>query len=567
MPDPDSQANPPAQSGKTASRDIDAIDRKLAVLETRLMARSAPDPDDDLRSVVDCIAEPAIVLSNGRIVFANAAAAKSHDAGHRDRLIGLAQSEIVHPDDKSVLDARIVEACRAGGRVAFGALRGIALSGEAFRETLRMTSVTWSGAPAVLMICRKYASTETRSVGLVADDLAPPALEGVNSGVWEWSPGNDGVYLGPRLKEILALGSVTRGRRFVRWQDIVHPEDLEPLQQRLQDHVAGQSAVLDIEARLRRGDGDHQWTRLMGKALRDNEGEVSRVAGTASDISRLKVTEAELEARTSETEQAKALLDSGMYRIAQLESELGKAKRAVNLAEHNRTEYVANMSHELRTPLNAIMGFAEIIRDEMLGPVGVARYRDYADDILSSASHLLGVVNDILDLSSLESGDVELAEERLNVRRLVVAAVRLVRDRAEEADLTVKIQASRNLPALTGDGLIVKRMMLHLLSNALKFSPPGGSIGVATFVGEDGGIRIRIRDQGAGIPKDALAQALRPFGKAGNPSASTKGGIGLGLPTVRAQIELHGGRLELHSGRGRGTTATLCFPPERTVSS
>lgn len=567
MPNPDIPEKQSAGRSTRISRDIEAIDRKLASLEGRLAPRATPETDDDLRHVVDCIADPAVVLADGRLVCANAPAAKAHGAEHRDDLVGIAQIALVHPEDRHAFEARLDDVSKRGGAVVFAALRGLTVTGDVFRETVRMAAVTWQGRPAYLLICRKYASAETRSVALGPDedDLAPPALEGVNSGVWEWNPGTGAVYLGPRLKEMLDGGARTRRPTFAGWPEIVNRDDLENVQRSLETHVEGGSKVFDVEARLRIGDGDYRWVRLIGKALRDDAGNVARVTGTASDISRLKATEAELKGRMTELAQIKALMEARTERMAELETELRASKHAVELAEHDATGFLATMSHELRTPLNAIMGFAEVIRDEMLGPVGVARYRDYANDILSGATHLLGVVSDILDLSDLETGNSEFNEEPLDLRRVVASVARLGRSRADEADLVLDIDASPDLPMVLADARMVKKMMLQLLSDAIKFTPKDGTIELSAFVGDDGGMCLAVCDTGDGMVDEAAESGQRSFGQVGDPLVRGEQGVGLGLPIVRAQVELHGGRLEFESVPGVGTMATLCFPPKRTI--
>ena len=535
------------------------------MLEGRLSGRPAPDPDDGLRRVVDCIAEPAIVLAGGRVVYANTAAVKSHGANHRDDLIGQAQIALIHPDDRKILEGRLVDAARRRDTIVFAALRGLTVSGEIFRETLKIATVSWRSQDATLVICRKYASTDARALTPPDDDITPPVLEGVNSGVWEWNPATGAVYLGPRLKQMLDGGVRNHGSIFGGWPEIVDRSDLEKVRDSLEAHIAGETKIFDVETRLGLGGGEYRWVRLIGKALRDGAGNVTKVSGTASDISRLKSAETDLRTRTSELTQIKALLDSRTAHMAGLETQLRAAKHEAQLAQHDKIGFLATMSHELRTPLNAIMGFAEVIRDEMLGPSGVPRYRDYADDILSGATHLLGVIDDILDLSNLEAGNVELQEEVIDLPRLAASVLRMVRGRADAADLSLDIDVPRDIPALKADRRMVKQMTLHLLSNAINFTPAGGTVELGAFVEADRGIRIAVCDTGAEIDEENSNGADLPSGQVGDPIVRGRHGNGLGIPIVRAQVELHGGSIELESVPPIGTMATLCFPPARTI--
>jgi signal transduction histidine kinase len=247
-----------------------------------------------------------------------------------------------------------------------------------------------------------------------------------------------------------------------------------------------------------------------------------------------------------------------------VEVDLRRAKDEAELASRSKTEFLANMSHELRTPLNAIIGFSDILIGQIFGPLNDARYADYARDIRDSGLHLLTLINDVLDIAKVEFGKVELLEETVDIVAVVESCLRLVRERAQTAGVHLTQALPPGLPHLLGDGRRLKQILLNLLSNSVKFTPSGGRVTVTASHDTDG-FRLAVEDTGIGIAADDLETALRPFGQIDSRLARKYQGTGLGLPLARSMAELHGGRLELRSTPGQGTTATLWLPPERVL--
>jgi signal transduction histidine kinase len=235
------------------------------------------------------------------------------------------------------------------------------------------------------------------------------------------------------------------------------------------------------------------------------------------------------------------------------------------MASRAKTNFLANMSHELRTPLNAIIGFSEILKDELLGPIGTKKYLDYVRDIHMSGEHLLAVINDILDLSKVESGKVELYEISVDLRRVIQSASRLLRERATRGELSIRIDIPSSFPALLADERAVKQILINLLSNAVKFTDPGGTITLAAALADDGGILLSVADNGIGMRPDDVPKVLAPFAQLDSSLTRRYSGTGLGLPLVKSLIELHGGRLDIETQPGRGTTVKVGFPPSRVL--
>lgn len=247
-----------------------------------------------------------------------------------------------------------------------------------------------------------------------------------------------------------------------------------------------------------------------------------------------------------------------------VEANLRQAKEEAELASRTKTEFLANISHELRTPLNAIIGFAEILSSQIFGRLGDERYVHYAADIRDSGQHLLTLINDVLDVSKIEFGKLELTEEPVDITAVLESCLRLMRDRAETAGLELRAEIAKDLPFFQADARRLKQILLNLMSNAVKFTPPGGRITLRANLLADG-LSIAVADTGIGIAASDLDKALRPFGQIDSRMARKYQGTGLGLPLTKSMIEMHGGRLSLESEAGRGTTATVWLPRARMI--
>jgi len=248
------------------------------------------------------------------------------------------------------------------------------------------------------------------------------------------------------------------------------------------------------------------------------------------------------------------------------ERALVAAKTAIELADRAKTVFLSNMSYELRTPLNGILGFADLLRRRMEGQPGDPLALTCIEEIRQSGELLLANVNDLLEIATIEAGRNELEETLVDVAELVVSCLRLIAKRAERGRLTVALTPPGELPPLTADPRALKQSLLHLLSNAVKFTPEGGRIGIATGLDEGGDLLIEVRDTGCGITDEQMETVFQPFVQGEEGLTRSYEGIGLGLSLAKSMVEQHGGSLAIRSQAGTGTVVTVRLPKTRFLA-
>jgi two-component system, cell cycle sensor histidine kinase PleC len=267
------------------------------------------------------------------------------------------------------------------------------------------------------------------------------------------------------------------------------------------------------------------------------------------------------------TLEARAEKDALIGELEQAKAKSDEARRRAEAANIAKSSFLAQMSHELRTPLNAILGFSEVMKNEIFGPHRVSAYKEYATDIHQSGVHLLGLINEILDLSRIEAGRYELNEEAIWLVPVVEECHYLLKLRAKTRDLTIHELFEADMPRVWADERGVRQICLNLLSNAIKFTPQGGEIWLKVGWTAAGGQYISVKDNGPGIPEEEIPIVLDSFGQGSNAIKSAEQGAGLGLPIVKNLIDLHGGSFTINSKLRVGTEVIVTFPPERVMSA
>jgi two-component system cell cycle sensor histidine kinase PleC len=305
---------------------------------------------------------------------------------------------------------------------------------------------------------------------------------------------------------------------------------------------------------------DRRWLQINERRTKDG-GFVSvgtDITALKLQEERLRMSERELMMTVRDLQKERLLADQQAQRLADLADKYAREKTRAEAANRSKSEFLANMSHELRTPLNAIIGFSEVMNSGMFGPMGSEKYAEYTRDIHRSGLFLLDVINDILDMSKIEAGRMQLESETLQLDAVLDEVMRLIGPRAFEGGVTVERQVPPGL-SLWADKRAFKQVLINLLSNAVKFTPEGGKVTVSARIA-NGLMSIAIRDTGIGIPARDIEKLGRPFEQVENQFTKSKGGSGLGLAISKSFVELHGGTLAIKSTVGHGTEVTVTFP-------
>ena len=284
------------------------------------------------------------------------------------------------------------------------------------------------------------------------------------------------------------------------------------------------------------------------------------------DISSLKHQEETLLGKEKKLRRLVLELDRMQGQSEEHARKYAEQKNKAEKASQAKSVFLANMSHELRTPLNAINGFSEMLIKEIYGPLGDDRYIGYAEDILSSGQHLLDMINDILDMAKIEAGKMSISTREIDPVDAVDSAIRMIRRRAADKDIELTLNSGQDVPDIEGDHRAIKQMVLNLVSNAIKFTDPGGFIKV--MVSKEGSfVRVAVADNGIGIPKQDLPRLAQPFEQSSADENRNSKGSGLGLSLTKSFAEMHGGRLEIESDYGQGTTVSFLLPIDPPTKS
>ncbi len=268
-----------------------------------------------------------------------------------------------------------------------------------------------------------------------------------------------------------------------------------------------------------------------------------------------------------QTLQARAEKDMLIGELEQAKTISDEARHRAEAANISKSRFLAQMSHELRTPLNAILGFSEVMKNEIFGAHSVSAYKEYSHDIHDSGQHLLGLINEILDLSRIEAGRYELNEEAVSLVNVVEDCHHLVKLRAKNRLITIHEVFEADLPRVWADERAIRQITLNLLSNAIKFTPQGGEIWVKVGWTASGGQYFSVKDTGPGIPEEEVPVVLASFGQGSNAIKSAEQGAGLGLPIAKSLVDLHGGTFTLKSKLRVGTEVIIALPPERVMAA
>jgi PAS domain S-box-containing protein len=386
-------------------------------------------------------------------------------------------------------------------------------------------------AAAVAVLSRAAERSDKR---LMAGDASYRAFfEHAIEGIFRTTP--DGQYLdvNPALAEIYGYDSqaaLMKGLTDIAAQLYVDPSRRGEFRAQMQAH----DRVTDFVSEIRRRDGSTIWISENARAVRDWAGRLVCYEGTVENV-------------TSKFEAEQAMREAL--------NEAEEANRA-------KSAFLAAMSHELKTPLNAVIGFSEIIKEELFGPMGVETYRGYAQDIHASGTRLLAIINDVLDVARLQGGAITIVTRVCGVRDVLVGAVDLARE-ATGDNREIEVDIAPAMQSIDVDPQRLRQAIANLLSNALKFTPQDGRVAIRARQDKSAGIVFAVTDTGIGMAPEKVAAALEPFRQLDASLARRFEGAGLGLSIAKSLVELHGGGLAIQSAVGEGTTVVITLPPAR----
>jgi PAS domain S-box-containing protein len=517
------------------------LELKNQVDESNRLYEAMQRSEREYRGVIDSVSDIIFECdASGNILFVNAT---------WERVTGFS---IPHSLGRDLFDM-LHPADHDNQRVAFSNL--VRDKGEGYRSIARLQTADgkFRAIDLAFSMVRTDNTRNTRVVGTITDveerRRAEKALaeaekkyrtivENAAGGIYQVA--HDGKFLSanPALARILGYKTPHELMDMVRDVGKLYTDPRDRL--RYERDLDTFGFIRNHETTLVRQDGQVIWISENARAVKDDDGRLQYYEGSIEDITQRKLAEQGLK----------------------------EAKLHSDLANRAKSEFLANMSHELRTPLNAIIGFSEIINNQAMGPVGNKAYAEYAGDINDSGKRLLTIINDILDISRIEAGDRTLNETLFSIHRTAATCTSLLSSKAEAGRVNVSNNLHTDMPKIIGEELAFKQILMNIISNAIKFTPPDGRVTIdCDYAGAGHELCISVTDTGIGMDDKEIEKALSPFGQVESAFSRSNSGTGLGLTLVDALIKMHGGRLELLSRKGVGTTATLVIPAERVAQA
>ncbi len=499
----------------------------LDVTEHRQALEALKRSERRYRSVIDNVTDGVLVLdADLQVVEVNAAACRAFGYTRKEMLAGATPSIADHAG----LHAALVD---GQPRRITGTLRR--KDGSAFPAEIAIGSGEWDGKTMLVATVRDVSERHRIEEELHRSESWLSAIvENMPAEVYLKDLDFHYVFVNRRLSELFAcppdrlIGKVVHD---------LHPRATAEYAERMDRQVLETGQSVAYEDFNSYPDGSSRTILITKFPVFDAGGRAIGIGGINIDISDRK----------------------------RVEIALREAKEQAELASRTKSEFLANVSHELRTPLNSIIGFSDMMRSEILGPIGNQRYREYAGDINDAGAHLLKLINDILDLSRIEIGGMSLDEEPIDVAELLEGCRRLIEPRVHAARLSITVDCPATLPGLVADKRRVRQILINLLSNACKFTREGGSVRLAAESSPQSSIALVVEDTGIGIAETDIAKVLAPFGQVDGTYSRRFEGVGLGLPLSKRLVEMHGGTLTIASTIGVGTRVIVTFPPERSI--
>ncbi|QRG06189.1 PAS-domain containing protein [Xanthobacter dioxanivorans] len=476
----------------------------------------------------------------------------------KDELISFGEiAKLVHPDDGDLYELAQELAERPGTAVD-RVFRMRTAKGDFVWLRMRAEVVQQQGEDGPHLIGIAMDVTEAQRMAertVTADMRLRDAIESISEAFVLWDSHNRLVLCNSKFQSLHELPdeAIVAGTPFDTIASVGrHPVTRTPLKPEDKPEEGSRA----FEAQLSNG----RWLKIAERRTKDG-GYVS----VGTDITtmkrheeRLMDNEKRLMALVADLRKSQQTLEHQAQQLAELAEKYSEERNKAEDANRAKSEFLANMSHELRTPLNAIIGFSEIMESGMFGPLGSEKYAEYCTDIKGSGTYLLDVINDILDMSKIEAGRMQLEVEDVALDEIIADAMRVTAVNGDEKSIDMTVEAAEGL-SISGDRRALKQILLNLLSNAVKFTPEGGKISVKARINGSAAV-IAIEDTGIGIARDALARIGRPFEQVESQFTKTHKGSGLGLAIAKSLVELHGGAMRIRSVEGTGTSVIVRLP-------
>ena len=506
------------------------------VFVERRRRRNLASADRRLRAVLDITTDAILTIDRAyNVVRLNAAASRVFGYAE-DQIVGRPIADLIAPGDRARYLRLLDRFCARGDPYAF--IHGdkevhlLRRDGSPFPAAVRLAKATADAEDYVTIAVQDIAAHRATEAKLESErNLLRTFFEAWPDLVFAKDTKSRFIAANPKTAQIMGVDSPEEliGRTDFDFYD---PQTAAELFSGEQEIIATGNGVVAESDHIATPTSGDVWLSTTKIPLRDSDGKVIGLVGVNRDITAEKVAE----------------------------SALSMAKEQAELANRAKSEFIANMSHELRTPLNAVIGFSEIIASQTMGPVGTAVYGEYATDIRDAGQHLLDLINDILDLSKIESGTDELHEETMDVAELADSVTRLLTERAKKNGIIVTKTIAGYPPPLIADKRKVKQILSNMLSNAVKFTEYGGRVDLKIWCDENRDFVFQVSDTGIGIAPHDIPVAMSQFGQVDSRLSREHEGTGLGLPLTKALVERHGGTFTLHSELGVGTIATAILP-------
>ncbi|MDQ7251489.1 PAS domain-containing sensor histidine kinase [Dongia sedimenti] len=518
---------------------IDVMDAAARIRELEqevVRLRAAQSAASQLHAILDGSPQAILIHRGAAPLYVNLSFVRLVGLASREEALRLPNCiEVAHPEDRAFVIGQVEARIAGRGFLQHYEARILDTKGATIWVDCYASRIVWDGEPAAMVtmtditLRKKIEAAQRRSEKLLSTvfRMSPDPISLTTMKDGRYVDVNESFLkaLGWRRADVVGRTSTEIGF----WKD-------SDFRQRMVEALKRDGFVRDLPGKVRQPNGEVRDFIYSVDVIQFEEENL--LLGIGRDVTELK--------RSADR--------------------LRESMESAELANRAKSEFLANMSHELRTPLNAILGFSEIIGGEMFGPTGHPRYVDYAKDIYTSGRMLLQIIDDLLDLSRVEHGKLELHPERLTAKDVIEGCLRLVDGRARDARLRIATELPELPLRFEADPLRLRQVLLNLLTNAIKFTPAGGNITIgANRIDGSGEIRFFVADTGIGMTEAEMALALQPFGQAANAMTREHSGAGLGVPLAKGLVELHGGTLVIESKPSQGTRVTVTLPEARRL--